>query len=188
MKNLIIISTIVLLINPISMIYAQEKDYKKNPQELTRQQIDSLLSEANRVMSGYSSGELTGLSAAAKDSFFIARAKDLVLTYGPAYYRVKYRKPTVEYKIEEKGKDAGRTYAKVTFYYDPKEEQLNWNYAAYANIWADNGEPVKVMFGHGLGMSFDDESDAEKRRKGDFTPYQYDATPEFQLIDKNKKE
>ena len=94
-----------------------------------------------------------------RDSLLISIAKEVILKYGPDYYR-EYKQPVISYKqypsvgkINDKRFTmlADRYYYVVTYLYDKTEETLEWDYAAEVRIWEDTGNPSGVMFGNGIG-------------------------------------
>lgn len=96
------------------------------------------------------------LPQAQRDSILISISKEVVLKYGPGYYR-EYKEPLIERKLIGKnghrdGVDANRPYYKITSYYDPKKEALEWGYASRVYVWADTGKPHFVSFGNGNGL------------------------------------
>jgi hypothetical protein len=91
-----------------------------------------------------------------RDSILIAKAKEVVLKFGPGYYR-EY-KEIIERKqvpplgeINTTGEDAGRVSYHIIFLYDETKEQLDWDFAARVQIWEDTGEACSVVFGNGFG-------------------------------------
>jgi len=91
-----------------------------------------------------------------RDSILIAISKEVVLKYGPGYYR-EYKKPLIERKLLGKnghrgGVDANRPYYQITSYYDPKKEKLEWGCASIVYVWEDTGKPDFVIFGNGTGL------------------------------------
>ncbi|MBR1667626.1 MAG: hypothetical protein IJ693_05015 [Bacteroidaceae bacterium] len=89
-------------------------------------------------------------------------AKEVVMNFGPDYYR-DYKEPEISKKqvfeddsegIPEVMRNAGRPYYTVTLFYDREKEQLAEKFAAAIDIWADDGEPMRVLFGNGMGINF----------------------------------
>lgn len=102
------------------------------------------------------SQNLDSYPQAKRDSILVSIAKEVVLKYGPGYYR-EFKKPLIERKQISKnghrgGIDANRPYYKITSYYDPKKETLEWDYATVVYIWADSGKPNFISFGNGRGL------------------------------------
>jgi hypothetical protein len=101
------------------------------------------------------SQNLDSIPKAKRDSILIAVAKEVVLTYGPGYYR-EYKEPVIKRFVYPKddvdgGKNTGRICYSVVFLYDKTKEQLELDAAAGVGIWADTGKPFSVRFGNGWG-------------------------------------
>ena len=108
---------------------------------------------------------LSSMPVVKRDSLLISIAIEVVLKYGPDYYR-EYSKPIIERQtvpqkgeINPSGVNASRVSYRVTFPYDKAEETLEWDYAAKVQIWADTGNPTGVDFGNGIGIGFQEGSD-----------------------------
>ena len=93
------------------------------------------------------------LSVGKRDSL-ISLAKEVVLKFGPDYYR-EYKPPVIE---ERKG-DGNRPYYRISIPYDPTQETLEWFYAAIVDIWADTFEPFAVLFGCNVGRGIPEGMD-----------------------------
>ena len=107
---------------------------------------------------------LSFMPIAKRDSLLISIAKEVVLRYGPDYYR-EYSKPIIEKstipmkgELNPTGENSGRVSYRVTFLYDKMEETLEWDYAAKVSIWGDTGYPSWVMFGNGIGTTVPKEN------------------------------
>jgi hypothetical protein len=90
-----------------------------------------------------------------RDSILIGITKDVVLKYGPGYYR-DYKKPEITRgQLSEEGdrfgNNANRPYYLITFYYDPAKERLDWDFSYKVYVWKDNWQPFKMAVGCGLG-------------------------------------
>jgi hypothetical protein len=96
--------------------------------------------------------DLRSMPIAQRDSLLIAIAREVVLTYGPDWYR-EYGDPIIRREVRpaEAGADAGRGILFVRFLYDRTLEELEWDFAAEVNFREDTGRPVAVIFGNGLG-------------------------------------
>jgi hypothetical protein len=101
---------------------------------------------------------LGSIPIAQRDSLLISIAKEVVLTYGPDYYR-EYREPIIERgqmpprgELNPDGRNARRYFYIITFLYDPMEEALEWGFAAEVAVWEDTGQPARVSFGNGFGL------------------------------------
>ena len=100
------------------------------------------------------------LTAAKRDSL-ISLSKEVILKFGPDYYR-EYKQPEIILrqfpsadKINDKRliKYANRYYYRVSFPYDKTQEFLE-SFAAEVDICADTFMPWGVMFGNGIGRAF----------------------------------
>jgi len=85
--------------------------------------------------------DLRTLTAGERDNLLISIAKEVVLKYGPDYYR-EYKPPVITKEPWSSGKHhtIGRTYYKVAILYDKTKELLG-NYAAEVFFWEDTGLP-----------------------------------------------
>lgn len=94
-----------------------------------------------------------------RDSILVSIAKEVVLKYGPGYYRDNIKPEIVRYMFPSDkernptGENANRVYYLVTFGYDKTKEILEYDYSSYVFIWADSSEPKHVFFGNGIGLS-----------------------------------
>ena len=95
------------------------------------------------------------MSEKERNEYLVKLAKEVIMNFGPDYYRDL--PPIIEEEKNDffKGKDIeGREYYKVTFPYDETKETLEWSFSAEVMIWKDTGEPLGVMFGTGYGINF----------------------------------
>jgi hypothetical protein len=93
------------------------------------------------------------LPSAQRDSMLISIAKEVVLKYGPDYYR-EYKKPVITQRNVDGGKGIGRIIYMVTFLYDKTKEELDLDFAALVSIWGDSGKPHAVRFGNSIDGFF----------------------------------
>ena len=100
------------------------------------------------------------LTAAKRDSL-ISLSKEVIMKFGPDYYR-EYKQPEIileQYPSEDKINDkrriiyANKYYYRITFPYDKTQEILG-NFAVRVDIWEDTFVPWSVMFGNGIGVGF----------------------------------
>ncbi|HZK03397.1 MAG TPA: hypothetical protein VFC94_03205 [Bacteroidaceae bacterium] len=123
----------------------------------------------------YSEVNLKEFTQEARNEYLLSLAKEVVLNFGPDYYRTE-NEPVIEGPVPyyffgsaEKEKEnwddiyepfkkiSGREYYSITYFYDSDEEPIGRiviKYCAEVRIWADNGEPFEVMFGTGWGVTF----------------------------------
>ena len=96
-----------------------------------------------------------------RNAYLRQLAREVVLNTGPDWYREygewEVTGPFVYETISENPREMahnGRNYYRVTSRYDKNVERLNMNYASQVDIWEDDGQPMGVFFGLGMGMSF----------------------------------
>ncbi len=103
---------------------------------------------------------LDNLPTEKRDSLLKAKSKEIILRYGPGYYR-EYKAPTIERIVvppsetNPEGINVGRAYYMITYWYDKTKERLEEDFAAIVRIWADTGEPAAVLFGCNYGYILD---------------------------------
>ncbi len=110
-----------------------------------------------------------------RETFIIAKARQLVLSYGPAYYR-DYKKPVIEEIVYEQAgeEDFGKKRYIVKFPYDPSKEKLSGEFSAVV-VFMENGTTCSVSFG-GSTISlmypphFEDLKGVDQRLKTDYQP------------------
>lgn len=108
--------------------------------------------------------DLRQMSKAQRNEYLIALAKEVTLQIGPDWYNVGKVKPQVTDSVtiftasDQRAaiqRHAGRPYYRVTFYYDAAtKKKVGWTFASYVDIWADDGEPAGIIFGHNYGYNF----------------------------------
>jgi hypothetical protein len=138
---------------------------------------------------------LAKMSREKRDTYLIALAEEVVLKFGPDYYRDDYP-PIIERKmitseeialgggIELWGGRAGRWFYKVIFKYDTAQEKLDWDYAARVEIWEDNGNPFGVTFGNGWGYNLKEDW----RTNETIGPMKYQESEEIPVYEWNHPE
>lgn len=96
-----------------------------------------------------------------RNAYLRQLAREVVLNTGPDWYR-EYGEWEVSGPFvytasslhpKEMAHD-GRKYYRVTSRYDENVERLNWNYASQVDIWEEDGQPAGVLFGLGVGKTF----------------------------------
>ena len=103
---------------------------------------------------------LDNLPTEKRDALLKAKSKEIILRYGPGYYR-EYKAPTIERIVvppsetNPEGINVGRAYYMITYWYDKTKERLEEDFAAIVRIWADTGEPAAVLFGCNYGYILD---------------------------------
>ncbi len=132
------------------------------------------------------SQDLDSLPQQQRDSILIEVAKDVVLKFGPGYYR-EYKHPVIKRrqvpplgKINLTGDNAYRVFYEVIFFYDKTKELLEYDFAAKVNIWGDTHEPINVLFGNGFGKNI---SEISLRSTGD----EINQVP-YQQVDERRRE
>lgn len=142
------------------------------------------------------SQNLDSLPQQQRDSILIEVAKDVVLTYGPGYYR-EYKRPIIKRRqvpplgdINLTGDNANRIFYEVIFLYDKSKEQLSYDFAARVLIWSDSRKPIDVMFGNGLGRVIPDVNLRSTKEDINQVPYQQAAEwmREYIKVSPNKYE
>jgi len=126
------------------------------------------------------SQDLDSLPQQQRDSILIEVAKEVVLKYGPGYYR-EYKRPIITRRqilpmgdINVTGKNAGRIFYEVIFLYDETKELLEYDFAARVAIWGDTHKPIRVLFGNGFIKKIP-EVDLRSSKTVDQVPYQQTA-------------
>lgn len=103
---------------------------------------------------------LDNLPTEKRDSLLKAKSKEIILRYGPGYYR-EYKAPTIERIVvppsetNPEGTNVGRAFYTIIYWYDKTKERLEEDFAAKVKIWADTGEPASVLFGCNYGYILD---------------------------------
>lgn len=121
---------------------------QENPYPLSQEQIEQLFQENKKITDqfagekGYSQKKLSSMSKKDREAFMIAKARQLTLIYGPAYYR-DYKEPVIEQSNCEDKKE--KCY-KIKFFYDPSQEKLWGDYAAIVTF-LDSGQALSIYFG-----------------------------------------
>ena len=121
-----------------------------------------------------------------RESMLIATAKEIVMKYGPDYYR-EYKPPVIERnqvppkgEFNPTGELAGRIRYFVLFLYNKEEEQLEYDFAVRVAFWEDTGNPCGIIFGNGWSFSISDDWRTEMPIEQN--PYQErQIFPEFDL-------
>ena len=114
-----------------------------------------------------------------RDSLLISRAKEVVLKYGPGYYR-EYKEPIISRveRIPPKGVIIPewtvlyRFYYEVTYLYDKEKEKLSEKFAARVSFTAINGEPVSILFGNGMGILIPEDNNLRSNKEIEQIPYE----------------
>ena len=123
------------------------------------------------------SQDLDSLPQQQRDSILIEVAKEVVLKYGPGYYR-EYKRPVITRsqvpplgEVNLTGDDANRIIYEVVFLYDDTKELLDFDFAAKVAIWGDTYKPIRVLFGNGF-IKKTPEVDLRSGKTVDQVPYQ----------------
>jgi hypothetical protein len=114
------------------------------------------------VLTGYTiaalSQNLDSMPQEQRDSILIAKSKEIVLRYGPEYYR-EYKTPVIEEYITSNDdffkENVGRKIYSVIFPCDTTKEWLREGFAVMARFWGDTGSPESITFGNGVGLHLD---------------------------------
>lgn len=163
-----------------SLCIIHTTDAQKNPYPLSKQEIEKLLSENNEIINQYALKSLSNLSIEGRSSYLLTKAKQVVLTCAPEYFRIKIT-PRILSKVVEKEEtrvpaQINQKIYEVTFFYDKEEEMLEYDFAAKVIIFEQNGEPFKInVGGSDIGLIFDLQSFEELRLKGELPLLPYNA-------------
>src|SRR5690606_17947627 len=153
---------------------------QKNPYPLSKQEIKRLLLANDKIVDQYASKSLSNLSVEDRKSFLLAKAKQVVLTCAPEYFRIQIT-PRIVSRIVEKGEtrvpeQVNQKIYEVTFFYDKEEEILEYDFASRVLIFEKNGEPFKIQVGGSdVGLSFDLQSFSKLRSKGEIPILPYSS-------------
>jgi len=96
-----------------------------------------------------------------RDKLLLSMAKDVVLRYGPDYYR-DTPKPEIKRYVPVK---KGDTIFYSVKYLPKPEEYFTWGYAAVVTINAETGLPTYIDYGIGIGYEVPDAFNAYLARK-----------------------
>lgn len=98
--------------------------------------------------------DLQKLSEKKRNKHLVKTAKEVTMAFAPEYYR-EYKKPVIlgpyDYdpskfpSLENRNQFIGRSYYVVIIPYDFSKENLDRDYAARIQIWADDGTPMTFM-------------------------------------------
>lgn len=121
--------------------------------------------------------DLRTLPTKEREAYLIAKAKEVTRNFGPEWLRHKGIRPVVSdsiaifedyhYTQPKIQRHVGRPYYRVTFYYDAAtRRKVGWSFASFVDIWADDGQPSDIIFGHNYGLNFFFISYEEWLKKG----------------------
>lgn len=85
-----------------------------------------------------------------RNEYLLKKAKEAIMTHGPDWYR-DYKEPEIKSFVVSVGPDKGRLVYSIRYYYDPKKEKMEYDYAVVVGIYADSGEVRGLSFGDGIG-------------------------------------
>lgn len=98
--------------------------------------------------------DLQKLSEKKRNKHLVETAKEVTMAFAPEYYR-EYKKPIIlgpyDYdpskfpSLENRNQYIGRSYYVVIIPYDFSKENLDRDYAARIQIWADDGTPMTFI-------------------------------------------
>ena len=105
-----------------------------------------------------------------RHAYLVKKSKEIINNFGPGYYREDMA-PVISddthlfvYDANEMSiapeieplliKNNGRKYYEVVCPYDTLIERLSWDFAAKIKIWEDDGQPIEIIFGNGIGINF----------------------------------
>lgn len=99
--------------------------------------------------------ELKEMSKKERKQYLVSIAKEVTLAFAPDYYR-DYKNPIIlgpysydvnAWDFDEKERFIGREYYTVVIPYDFQKENLENDFAAKVQIWADDGTPMAFQSG-----------------------------------------
>ena len=135
---------------------------------------------------------LTKRTDVPKKACLIETAKNVAMTYGPAYVPFfkdakisevqVFQKEDYGDSIPELKKQIGRKYYTITFTYDSTSVKFAFDYAAQVRIWKDTGEPLDVIFGNGMGrnflfLNFKEQTDHSAKKRMRVAPGRIEQVP-----------
>jgi len=133
------------------------------------------------------SQNLDSIPKTQRDSILLTKAKEVVLKYGPGYYR-EFKEPVIE-RVESippkgavipKGAITYRFLYEVIYLYDESKEQLEEDFAAKVIFPSATGEPASVLFGNGIGIRIPKDTDLRSGEEVEPIPYQ--PRPKMEMI------
>lgn len=123
---------------------------------------------------------LDRLTEKKRTEYLISKAKEVVMRYGPGYYR-DYAAPVIEREVFDTSKvgapqsfleeNANRVQYIVKYPYDKSKERFFGEYSAEVGFWADSGEPYTVTFGNGWGFGLFQFTEEEIKSGKHVMPY-----------------
>lgn len=122
---------------------------------------------------------LDSLPEAKRNARLLEMAKQVVMKHGPGYYRDVFPPVIVhglvspdnrECTLQQVKQHNGRSYYKVEYSFDEKQESFEWSYAARTYIWGDTGISFSVIFGNGWGFEID-QATRSANEKEQFMPF-----------------
>ena len=126
---------------------------------------------------------LDKMSKNKRESLLIATAKEVVMKYGPDYYR-DYKPPVIErYQVPPKGERnptgemVGKIFYYVIFLHDKTQESLEMGFAAKVVFPEDTGKPVGILFGNNWGREVPENWRNETITEAEQNPYQETLFP-----------
>lgn len=114
--------------------------------------------------------DLKQMNEQTRYAYLEKKAREIIKNFGPDYNRdsialiISNDTHTFFYDINERSasseieplliKNNGRQYYEVICPCDTLKEKLSWGFAAKIKIWEDDGQPLEVIFGNGIGKNF----------------------------------
>ncbi|PCH70222.1 MAG: hypothetical protein COC06_05420 [Bacteroidales bacterium] len=144
-------------LSPEDSVFIYSMKPGENPYPLTPGEIDSLLSQKNKIIHTYSGRKFSELSLPEKDSLFIAMGEKAVLTYAPDYYRGEKAvfKPKVKYLETGERSYATRPIANVLFSLGDKDrDRERWYRVLVVTFFTENQELIRICSGHDRTIDF----------------------------------
>ena len=109
--------------------------------------------------------DLRRLGKGQRDEYLVRMAREATRMFGPEWYDQGPLTPQVndslfvfkdDYDMRpEVQRNVGRPYYTVKLVYDEATcKRIRREFASTVSVWADNGEPSEIIFGHNLGYNF----------------------------------
>lgn len=136
-----------------------------------------------------------------RHAYLEKKAREIIKNFGPDYNRdsiapiISNDTHTFFYDKDERSvspeiehilvRNNGRQYYEVICPYDTLKEKLSWGFAAKIKIWEDDGQPLEIIFGNGIGKNFFSRSYNEWIKEGvnddDIVKYHKVVIPQYYI-------
>lgn len=170
----------------------------RSPFPMTNQEITNKIDSLRKIYAPYASRTFSSLNEADRKKVMIAKAREVVLTFAPGYYR-EYKEPviTVDTVIDpkkprtwtktkkvfysvgsRKAEHIGKPVYVISFLYDKTKENVG-NYIVRLALFQETGEPLQLNFPDNRLVVFDERSFYERAKEKplkiiEYIPYSKD--------------